>query len=231
MRRVVNPYARPGRAAWTAEVLLRMRLHFLLKFVGTTAFTSLFFVGYFHLLKNPAGVVTTMPVIFLDHWIAFRPEALVPYLSLWLYIGFGPGLQRSVTGLVVYGTWIVSMCVAGLALFYLWPTAVPPPGFDVSGHPGFALLQGVDAAGNACPSMHVAAAMFTLVRLEHILREVRAPLWPRAANAIWFAAIVWSTLATRQHVALDALAGMVLGLAFAVPSLWWRPRERDWQRR
>jgi hypothetical protein len=190
----------------------------------------LFFIAYFHLLKNPAGDVMTMPVIFLDRWIAFRPEALAPYLSLWVYIGFGPGLQRSFAALVVYAAWIVSMCLAGLGLFYLWPTAVPPPGFDVSVHPGFALLQGVDAAGNACPSMHVAAAMFTVVRVGHVLREVGAPWAPRALNVIWFAAIAWSTLATRQHVALDALGGVLLGLAFAWPSLHWRPRDATWQR-
>ncbi len=209
--------------SWVAEIALRMRRHFVLKLAGTTAFTALFFVAYFHLLRHPNGEVTTMPLIFLDHWIAFQPEALFAYLSLWLYVGFGPGLQRNLAALVAYAAWIVAMCAAGLLLFYLWPTTVPPLGFDASGFPGFALLQGVDAAGNACPSMHVAAAMFTAVRLAEILRRAGTPRVLRVLNVLWFAAIAWSTLATRQHVALDALAGALLGLAFAVPSMRWRP--------
>lgn len=224
MLKTLDPPRRGFTQPWAAEIALRMRRHFVLKFLGTSAFTWLFFIGYFHLLRNPAYEVVTMPMIFLDHWIAFRPEALVAYLSLWLYIGFGPGLQRTLAELVVYGMWIVSMCVAGLALFYFWPTAVPPLGFDASGFPGFAMLQGVDAAGNACPSMHVAAAMFTVIRIGHVLREAGAPLGLRAFNTLWFVAIAWSTVAIRQHVALDVVAGALLGVAFALPSLRWRPR-------
>jgi hypothetical protein len=214
-----------ARSPWAAEIALRMRRHFVLKFMGTTVFTCLFFVAYFHLLRHPAGTVTTMPLTFVDRWVSFRPEALYAYLSLWVYVGFGPGLQRNLAALVAYAAWIVAMCVAGLVLFYLWPTAVPPMGFDASGFPGFALLQGVDAAGNACPSMHVAAAMFTVVRMAEILRVAGAPATLRILNVAWFVAIAWSTLATRQHVALDALAGAALGLAFAFPSMHWRPSD------
>jgi membrane-associated phospholipid phosphatase len=208
---------------WTAEIGLRMRKLFWLKFIGTTAVTCLFFIGYFHVLRNPVHPVVVMPLTALDHWIDFRPEALYVYLTLWLYIGFGPGLQRSLLELNVYGLWLGAMCVTGLALFYLWPTAVPPLGFDASGFPGFALLQGVDAAGNACPSLHVATAMFTMIRVEHLLREAGTPRILRLLNLLWFVAIAWSTLAVKQHVALDALAGALLGVAFALPSLRWRP--------
>ena len=109
-------------------------------------------------------------------------------------------------------------------MFYCWPTAVPPPAVDRSGYPGFGMLQGVDAAGNACPSMHVAIAMFTVIWIEHLLRHARAPVALRAFNVVWFLAITWSTLAIKQHVVLDVLAGALLGLAFALPSLRWRPR-------
>lgn len=210
--------------AWTAEIGLRMRRHFLLKLVGTTAFTWLFFIAYFQLLRHPAFPVTVMPSTALDALIPFQPAALYAYLSLWLYIGMGPGLQRDFRELVVYSLWISAMCMAGLTCFYFWPTAVPPLGFDASGFPGFALLQGVDAAGNACPSMHVAAAMFTVMRVEQVLRDAGTPALLRVLNLLWFLAIAWSTLATGQHVVLDALGGAALGLLFALPSLRWRPK-------
>lgn len=203
-----------------------MRHLFTLKLIGTTALITLFFVAYFQLLRHPAYPVATMPLTALDRLVPFRPEALFPYLSLWLYVGIGPGMQRNLAELVACGLWMVAMCVAGLGIFHFWPTAVPPMGFDASGFFGFQLLQGVDAAGNACPSMHVAAAMFTVIRIAHVLRGIGAPLALRAINVLWFVAIAWSTLATRQHVALDAAGGAILGILFALPSLHWRPGAR-----
>lgn len=209
---------------WTTEIALRMRRHFLLKLFGTTVWVWVFFIGYFHLLRHPAYPVITMPMTALDHLIPFQPATLFAYLSLWLYVGVAPGLQLTFRELLVYGLWAGALCLTGLALFYFWPTAVPPLGFDVSGYPGFKMLQGVDASGNACPSMHVAIAMFTVIWIEHLLRGARAPLGLRAFNVAWFLAISWSTLAIKQHVVIDVLAGGLLGLAFAVPSLRWCPR-------
>ena len=213
----------PPLSPWTAEIGFRMRRLLWLKALGTTAVTSAFFIGYFYVLRNPVFPVVVMPEMALDRWIGFHPEALFIYLSLWFYIGVGPGLQRGFWELVVYGLWLAAMSLTGLLLFYLWPTAVPPLGFDASGFPGFALLQGVDAAGNACPSLHVATAMFTAIRVEQVLRDAFVPRWLRVGNALWFIAIAWSTLAIKQHVALDALAGAALGIAFALPSMRWRP--------
>jgi len=215
------PHPEPMR--WTAEIALRMRRHFFWKLIGTTAWTWAFFMGYFHLLRYPAHAVSVMPLTALDHWIPFQPWALAPYLTLWLYVGVAPGLQLTFRELFVYGLWAGALCLTGLGIFYFWPTAVPVLAFDVSGYPGFQMLQGVDATGNACPSMHVAIAIFTGVWIEHTLRHARAPAALRALNLAWFVAIAWSTVAIKQHVVLDVLAGAALGLAFAAPSLYWRP--------
>jgi membrane-associated phospholipid phosphatase len=215
-----TPAAAP---AWTADIALRIRRHFLLKLAGTTAFTWVFFVGYFHLLRHPARAPVMMPLTALDLWIAFQPQALAAYLALWVYVGFAPGLQKTFAELVVYGLWIGALCVTGLAMFYVWPTEVPQHVVRATDFPGFAMLQGVDAAGNACPSMHVAVAIFTAIWLDHIVRTARAPALLRVINAAWFLAIAYSTLAIKQHVVLDVVAGALLGCAFAWPSLRWRP--------
>lgn len=214
----------PRLPPWTTEIALRMRRHFLLKLFGTAASVWAFFICYFWLLRHPAYPVVVMPLTALDHLIPFQPVTLFAYLSLWLYVGVAPGLHRTFRELVVYGLWAGALCVAGLGLFYFWPTAVPPLTIDVSGHPGFKMLQGVDASGNACPSMHVAIAMFTVIWVEHLLRNAGAPPALRAINVAWFLAISWSTLAVKQHVVIDVLAGALLGMVFAIPSLRWRPR-------
>ena len=219
----LDPPPTAAPVPWTAALWQRTRCHFLLKLVGTTAFTWLFFVAYFHLLRQPAYPVAVMPLTALDRLIPFQPQMLFVYLTLWLYVGIAPGLQPTLRELLVYGAWIAALCLTGLGLFYAWPSAVPALPVDVSGFAGFGMLTGVDAAGNACPSMHVAVAIFTAIWIGHVLRRIGAPPWLQAINLGWFVLIAWSTLAIKQHVVLDVVAGALLGIGFAIPSLRWRP--------
>lgn len=211
--------------SWTRELGARVRRLFWLKGLGTTAWVWVFFIGYFHTLRNPVHPVTVMPLTALDAWVPFMPWMLGPYLSLWLYVGIAPGLLRDFRALLVYGLWSGALCLTGLALFHFWPTQIPPLAVD-AGAPGFGLLQGIDAAGNACPSMHVAISVFTAVWIERALRFIGAPAWLRGLNALWLLAICISTLAVRQHVALDVLGGALLGGVYAWMSLRWSPAER-----
>lgn len=203
----------------------RMRHHLLLKALGISAFMWGFFLLYFQLLRHPARAVLVMPLTALDRAIPFQPEAFCAYVSLWLYVGIAPGLMLSLRELLFHGLWMGTLCAVGLACFYAWPTAVPA--FDIGNaaalHGGMALLQGVDAAGNACPSLHVATATFSAVWVHRLLRLTRArPIW-RFCNALWLALIIYSTLAIKQHVVIDAVAGAALALAFAWPSMRYSP--------
>jgi hypothetical protein len=216
---------------WTSEFVRRVRHRFLLKTLGITGFMWLFFLAYFHLLRHPVQPVIVMPLTAVDHWVAFEPTALYAYVSLWIYVGIPAGLTRSLHQLLIYGLWVGALCLCGLAFFYFVPTAVPAMALpvDVAQHPGFALLQGVDAAGNACPSLHVASAVFSALWIARLLRNMAAPGWAHWLNVAWALLIVWSTLATKQHVALDVAAGALLALLFAPPSMRWFPADRPWQ--
>lgn len=210
---------------WALQLGQRIRHHVVLKTVGITGFMWLFFVAYFYLLRNPARPVTVMPLTWLDHAMPVQPGALVAYVSLWFYVGIPPGLMVSLRDAAVYGLWVGALCLTGLAVFWLWPTAVPPAAIppELMQHPVYALMQGVDAAGNACPSLHVATAAFSAAWVHRLLLAVGAPAAMRVANAVWLLAIVHSTMAVRQHVALDVAAGAVLAAVFAAASLRWRP--------
>ena len=211
------------RHGWRAEVLSRVRRHFWLKTIGISAFMSLFFFAYFQVLRHPAGPVFVMPLTALDRTIDLQPSWLAVYLTLWVYVGIPPGLLLRLRTLVVYGGWIGALCLCALVIFYLWPTAVAPPEItvDLARHPAFALLQGVDAAGNACPSLHVATAVFTAVWLHRALPRLAAPGALVVANWLWCAGIVYSTVAIGQHVVLDVVGGIALALAFAWPASRW----------
>ena len=102
-------------------------------------------------------------------------------------------------------------CLVGLIIFYFWPTVVPASHIDWAHYPDVDFLKSMDASGNACPSLHVATAVFSGIWLHHLLRRFSAPLWVLLFNWIWCVGIAYSTLALRQHVAVDVLAGLTLG--------------------
>lgn len=207
------------RPSWSVELGTRARTNFVLTLIGTSAFVLCFFVGYFYVQRHPVLPTTVMPLTPLDRLIPFQPYALCIYLSLWVYVGAGPGLQRTVGDILSYTLWMVALCATGLVIFYVVPTRVPLVGADLSDSPMFSLLQRMDVAGNACPSMHVAAAVFTAHRVDDLLRGVGAPRWPRLVNIGCCGLICYSTLAIKQHVVLDVLAGAALGVIFAMLSL------------
>ena len=224
LRSVQTPGATRCRPPWAAELGMRARRSFVLTTIGTTVFIGLFFAGYFYVQRHPAYTPLMMPVTPLDLMIPFQPYALLAYVSLWIYVGAGPGLQRTFADIAVYSLWMAGLCITGLVIFYFWPTQTPPLNMDPSGLSAFTVLHRLDKTGNACPSMHVAVAIFTVGRVDEVLRSTRSPVWLRLVNAAWFVVIVYSTLAVKQHVALDDAAGALLGLAFLVPSLRWRPK-------
>lgn len=211
--------ALPTTAEWPARFRQRFVFCWPLKAFGSTAFTAVFFWGYFFILDNPRSSAFVMPEIWLDRWIALNPVAFPVYISLWVYVFLAPALMGNKRALVHFGWWVGALCLFSLALFWLFPTQTPVHHIDWSLYPGLAIVKGVDAAGNACPSLHVATAVFGACWLHRILRQIQAPAAFRWLSAAQCLAIAWSTMATLQHVALDVMFGAALGLVFAAVSL------------
>ncbi len=208
---------------WLAQLRARWRSHWFLKGIGISGYIALFMVAYFALLRHPRGAVQLMPLTALDHWIGFVSWAVWPYASLWLYIGAVPSMLLLHGEMWRYVLAVTLVALTGCGIFYLWPTMVPVTATDWSAWPVLDLLKSTDAAGNACPSLHVAYAVLSAIWLQRLLQTVRAPAWAHGISIVWCLLIVWSTMATRQHVALDVAAGALLGAAIALACLRWLP--------
>lgn len=206
-------------AGWHQRFAQRLVYLWPLKAVGTSVFMTLFFWGYFSILRAPLTTPVEMPLIWLDRWVGFSPAAFPVYVSLWVYVSLPPALMGSFRSLASFGAWVGALSVFCLMIFWVWPTAVPVAGVDWTLHAGLSLIKGVDAGGNACPSLHVGSAVFAAFWLDRICRELDTPPWLRVANPLYCLAIAWSTMATLQHVALDVLAGALVGTLFALASL------------
>jgi membrane-associated phospholipid phosphatase len=198
----------------------RWRDRWWLKSLGFSVYLTVFMVLYFVLLRHPLYPVRTLPATALDTWIGFAPWSLLLYASLWFYISLVPTFLNSWSEMGVYLVQVTVLSLLGLGLFLFWPTAVPAPDIDWTQHPSVAFLKSVDASGNACPSMHAAFAAFTAVWLYRLLRHLRAPRGWQVVNFLWCLGILYSTLATKQHVALDLYAGVPLGMAIALLPSW-----------
>lgn len=152
---------------WYRQAAAVIPRHLYLKSIGTMLFISLFFGAYFYLLKDPAYPTTVMPITLLDRLIGFQPLALPMYISLWVYVSLPPAFLATQRELYGYGLAMAGTCLAGLIVFYLWPTAVPAAHIDWARYPDVEFLKSMDASGNACPSLHVATAIFSGIWLHH----------------------------------------------------------------
>ncbi len=204
---------------WYRQAAQAFPSYVLMKSIGIPTFIAIFFGAYFYLLKYPAYPVTLMPVTLLDRLIDFQPAALPLYVSLWFYVSLVPAFLSNRRELYIYTMGMTATCLTGLLIFYFWPTAVPAANIDWALYPSVDFLKNIDASGNAFPSLHVATAVFSGIWLHYILRRFGTPLWVLLFNTFWWIGIAYSTVATRQHVAVDMWAGLALGLITACLSL------------
>ncbi len=216
-----SPRNRPLRVDWLRQVGARVLVWWPAKMIGIILGMAVFFALYFLLLLHPVFPVTVMPLTAVDRLVGFRPEAFPLYLSLWFYVSLAPGLLTDRRELVSYFLAVAGLSVIGFGIFLVWPTAVPRPEVNWLQHPAFAFLKSVDASGNACPSLHVAFAVFSAAWFERILRQMGATRVWRALNWAWCLGILYSTVAIHQHVFLDVVAGIALGAVVAFVHLRW----------
>lgn len=208
------------------EISQRMLAQPWLKLVGSTVAISAFFVAYFHVLHHPVFQVRLVPVLTLDHAIPLVAGSAWIYFSLWVYICLPTGFMRTRQALGHYLLGAFSLGAVGLGIFFLFPSAVPAWDIDWSAYPILAFLKESDAAGNACPSLHVAFAVFSGLWLAAVMRSMQVgPGW-HIANGIWALAIVISTLTTKQHVLIDVVCGIALG-----GLIYWLSRWRSLRRK
>lgn len=183
------------------------------KAAGTTLGIALFFWLYFLVQQQPWRSAWVVPSLTFDRWVGVHGWALLPYASLWLQVSLAPALMPDATRLLTMARQAGVLAAGGLVVFWLLPTTMPADPVAAQHEPWLAFLRARDGGGNAFPSLHAAFAVFSAGHIGQALREIAAPRSLRVANIAWALLICWSALATRQHVVLDVLGGVLLALA------------------
>ena len=200
---------------WYGQLVPRLKAHWRFKVIAELSITTIFFIGYFLCRSYPIFRVREVPLTALDHLIGFQPFSLGLYASFYLYVALPLWLLKNKRDLIVCGVAMSVLCLLGLAFFLLMPTCTPDKNIDWSQYPSFAPLVAVDLPRNACPSLHVAFTLFSAIFIHGLALQLGNRRLIRALSWCWCVGILYSTLATKQHVAIDLYAGAALGAAWA----------------
>jgi hypothetical protein len=179
-------------------------------------------IPYFTLQRVALFPARVPPETALDLWIAFDPRWVFAYLSIALLVALAPLLATQRDELRRYARGLAWLCVPCFVAFLLVPVLGPRPQ-EIPAHGAYAWLVGVDRPTNSLPSLHAGLAVYSLLFGLRVTRGVLAPAARAAvvaAGALWSAAILYATLATKQHWALDLPPGVLL--ACAAHALAWR---------
>ncbi len=164
------------------------------------------------------------PALALDRALPLLPSWALVYGALYLFLIVSPVLavrdeehiRRTVYAYLF--VWIIAY-----AVFILYPTEAPRParvvgeGFAVW---GLYMLYSSDPPYNCFPSLHVAHSFVSALTVFRLHRKL-------GIGAILAATLVaLSTLFTKQHYVLDAMAGVLLAFVAYVIFLRAYPRDR-----
>ncbi len=160
------------------------------------------FLGYllfcvFYLGANRVAIREPHPLqpSVVDRAVPFMAWTMVVYLSQFLFLFLALWLQTGSRRLTRAFIAIAIATVLSCAIFVCWPTTLPRPPVR---NAAFDALWLFDVPTNCFPSLHTALA------------AIAAFFWPRRGRwlaALWAAAIIASTLTTKQHVAIDVAGG------------------------
>jgi membrane-associated phospholipid phosphatase len=155
----------------------------------------------------------TVPLTWFDRVIPFQPRWVWVYLSMYLLNPIGPLFTRSRENLFRYARGILFFFVCGFVCFVVFPVPGPrPPAVDA-----FWLYQRlilIDRPYNSFPSLHAACAVYAVLFAAYASSDTSRPRLRRSLLSLawlWVGAILYSTIATRQHFAVDLPAGVFLG--------------------
>jgi membrane-associated phospholipid phosphatase len=193
------------------EIIHRIRANMGQKIVLSFALSIYFCTAYYLLQRHPLFPMTAIKALWLDRMIPFVPGIVYLYESIWLLTPIAPWLMTTKAELNGYTQGLVAVSLMGFVVFFFHPTFCPRPNDvrDVNFLYG-ALIQ-VDWESNAFPSLHSALAVFHGACCQAVFsagprdRRIRWFVW------VWVLGIVVSTLLTKQHMFVDAVAGAVVG--------------------
>jgi membrane-associated phospholipid phosphatase len=178
---------------------------------------------YFVIGAMTRGRATYVPEIALDRAIPVQPAWMLVYGSLYVFVVILPLLvvRRWEIGRRAMQAFLAVMIVSYVG-FLLYPVAAPRPAqMPVGGFLSWTLrlAYALDTPYGCFPSLHVAYSFVSALTCYRVHKGVGI------GAAAWASLIGLSTLFTKQHYAVDVVAGAALALVAYAVFLRGVPRE------
>jgi membrane-associated phospholipid phosphatase len=165
-----------------------------------------FWSGYSTLGRHAFFPLRDLPQTWLDRAVPYEPAWWGwVYLSQFTFTGVLPWFLGTRDGIRRYVVGVLIMSASSFLIFLFFPTAGPRPS-EVGECLAMQCVVSYDGTLNAFPSLHAAF----LVNMSALAWR----MFGRAATpwiVPWGLAILYATLATKQHYALDLVAGGAIG--------------------
>jgi membrane-associated phospholipid phosphatase len=191
-------------------LLALFRAHWRLKLLLSVIFNCLFWTAYELMSRHAFFPPRTVPLTWLDLNVPFQP---VPwgwiYLSQFSFTSVIPWLLSTKEGIRRYMAGLCFMTAVSFLFFLFFPVAAPRP-LDTGADLSMRWIITYDKLFNTFPSLH-AGFLCYIGLLAWRLSGRAMPLPLAAIGVAWGAAIMYATLATKQHYAVDLVAGGILG--------------------
>jgi membrane-associated phospholipid phosphatase len=176
-----------------------------------TAILSICFWSFYLFLSRHALVqIHSLPMTFLDNWAGFQPTPWAwIYESNFIITGIIPWLIVSRTELRRYAIGFALLSALSFLIFAIFPVASPRP-VNLEASETLIFITQVDGPLNAFPSLHAASLVYTIALARRLFgRQLKLSVL--AGLLVWASLILFATLATKQHYAVDLLAGGLIG--------------------
>lgn len=148
----------------------------------------------------------------LDRLIGFNPSWVGIYLSLYLLVAASVSLAPSADSVRRYVHGLCWMIAVSLVAWLLWPIAGPRPVETLDAGALFTWLAAVDRSINTVPSMHMELAVYSLLFTQRTWTDDGSRRIVIGVGWMWAALIALACLATKQHFAIDLVAGGVVAV-------------------
>lgn len=195
-----------------SALLCRLRSHLILKLFLLLTLPTIVTAAYLAIQRTIIFSPRNVPTNWLDRAIPFQPRWVWVYLSLYLLNPIAPLLTRSRKQLFRYTCGILFLFAVGCLCFLLFPVAGPRP-TAAEGYWLYDQLIVVDRAYNSFPSLHAACAVYAVFYARYASADSSRPELRKFLLSLawlWAGLILYSTIATRQHFAIDLLPGIFL---------------------
>lgn len=177
---------------------------------------------YFAIAEINRGRTLHMPAIAVDRALSLRPSWMIVYGSLYVFVLLPLLVVRDQQLFRrALQAWVTVLIVAYVG-FLVYPTVAPRPARVIS--EGFAawclqLNYSLDSRYNCFPSLHVAHSFVSALASYRVHKGVGI------TAVVWASLIGVSTLYTKQHYAVDVIAGILMAYFAYVAFLRSYPRE------